>query len=159
MADAGVPLITGGDAPSIPGQVPGFALHEEIDAMLAAGLTPWQALSAATRTPGEFIAKTVPGAAKFGVVAPGYRAELLLVADRSEEHTSELQSLMRSSYAVFCLKKKKKQKPKKDNSYQIIRKKNKVTDKPVYNCIPAPLHRITIERDKNRTCHGQNIYK
>src|SRR3546814_6618149 len=31
--------------------------------------------------------------------------------DRSEEHTSELQSLMRISYAVFCLKKKKKQKP------------------------------------------------
>src|SRR3546814_3376605 len=30
--------------------------------------------------------------------------------DRSEEHTSELQSLMRISYAVFCLKKKKKQK-------------------------------------------------
>src|SRR3546814_3081023 len=31
---------------------------------------------------------------------------------RSEEHTSELQSLMRISYAVFCLKKKKKQTPK-----------------------------------------------
>src|SRR3546814_5329335 len=31
-------------------------------------------------------------------------------ADRSEEHTSELQSLMRNSYAVFCLKKKKKTK-------------------------------------------------
>src|SRR3546814_5194511 len=29
--------------------------------------------------------------------------------DRSEEHTSELQSLMRISYAVFCLKKKKTQ--------------------------------------------------
>src|SRR3546814_4348894 len=29
---------------------------------------------------------------------------------RSEEHTSELQSLMRISYAVFCLKKKKRQK-------------------------------------------------
>src|SRR3546814_3599056 len=29
--------------------------------------------------------------------------------ERSEEHTSELQSLMRNSYAVFCLKKKKKQ--------------------------------------------------
>src|SRR3546814_6143340 len=28
------------------------------------------------------------------------------VGERSEEHTSELQSLMRSSYAVFCLKKK-----------------------------------------------------
>src|SRR3546814_1225593 len=31
-----------------------------------------------------------------------------LEATRSEEHTSELQSLMRISYAVFCLKKKKK---------------------------------------------------
>src|SRR3546814_3198015 len=31
-----------------------------------------------------------------------------LVALRSEEHTSELQSLMRSSYAVFCLKKKRR---------------------------------------------------
>src|SRR3546814_9516844 len=31
----------------------------------------------------------------------------LLKLDRSEEHTSELQSLMRISYAVFCLKKKK----------------------------------------------------
>src|SRR3546814_4458355 len=30
------------------------------------------------------------------------------VGQRSEEHTSELQSLMRISYAVFCLKKKKK---------------------------------------------------
>src|SRR3546814_7116915 len=30
-----------------------------------------------------------------------------VLADRSEEHTSELQSLMRISYAVFCLKKKK----------------------------------------------------
>src|SRR3546814_1528397 len=35
--------------------------------------------------------------------------------DRSEEHTSELQSLMRISYAVFCLKKKiKKQKIKRN---------------------------------------------
>src|SRR3546814_4942375 len=32
---------------------------------------------------------------------------------RSEEHTSELQSLMRISYAVFCLKKKKKRTAKK----------------------------------------------
>src|SRR3546814_7881665 len=35
----------------------------------------------------------------------------LSVADRSEEHTSELQSLMRISYAVFCLKKKNNTKP------------------------------------------------
>src|SRR3546814_9713848 len=35
------------------------------------------------------------------------RKILALIVVRSEEHTSELQSLMRISYAVFCLKKKK----------------------------------------------------
>src|SRR3546814_10240937 len=34
--------------------------------------------------------------------------------DRSEEHTSELQSLMRISYAVFCLKKKRRKKQNKE---------------------------------------------
>src|SRR3546814_10261327 len=41
---------------------------------------------------------------------PAYRLAIIavgLVTARSEEHTSELQSLMRISYAVFCLKKKK----------------------------------------------------
>src|SRR3546814_14390628 len=40
-------------------------------------------------------------------------AQLKRFTRRSEEHTSELQSLMRISYAVFCLKKKKKTKMKK----------------------------------------------
>src|SRR3546814_3906621 len=38
---------------------------------------------------------------------PGIIAADRVIDDRSEEHTSELQSLMRISYAVFCLKKKK----------------------------------------------------
>src|SRR3546814_1925851 len=41
--------------------------------------------------------------------------------DRSEEHTSELQSLMRISYAVFCLTKKKK---KSTQQYQTPKKTN-----------------------------------
>src|SRR3546814_8320678 len=36
---------------------------------------------------------------------------------RSEEHTSELQSLMRISYAVFCVKKKKKKKHRRQQRY------------------------------------------
>src|SRR3546814_3744672 len=39
-------------------------------------------------------------------------------AGRSEEHTSELQSLMRISYAVFCLKKKKKLKQLSTHAHQ-----------------------------------------
>src|SRR3546814_7335251 len=44
-----------------------------------------------------------PPAARW--IAPGRRT-IAVPTDRSEEHTSELQSLMRISYAVFCLKKK-----------------------------------------------------
>src|SRR3546814_6815458 len=40
----------------------------------------------------------------------GKDADRFTAPQRSEEHTSELQSLMRISYAVFCLKKKKKNK-------------------------------------------------
>src|SRR3546814_9648748 len=40
---------------------------------------------------------------------------------RSEEHTSELQSLMRISYAVFCLKKQKKQSNKRKKKHETAR--------------------------------------
>src|SRR3546814_10560501 len=49
--------------------------------------------------------------------AAGFEQLLPFVGHRSEEHTSELQSLMRISYAVFCLKKKNKNN-KKNNKYQ-----------------------------------------
>src|SRR3546814_4934598 len=42
------------------------------------------------------------------------KAGKITVGVRSEEHTSELQSLMRSSYAVFCLKKKNKNESNKN---------------------------------------------
>src|SRR3546814_3488578 len=45
----------------------------------------------------------------FAFRAVGYRSRRYAHRKRSEEHTSELQSLMRISYAVFCLKKKKNQ--------------------------------------------------
>src|SRR3546814_8219726 len=47
---------------------------------------------------------------------------------RSEEHTSELQSLMRISYAVFCLKKKKTEKTQKYKHKYISRTKNNTTN-------------------------------
>src|SRR3546814_3580983 len=47
-------------------------------------------------------------AQSFGVPTARIVWSVVLPGARSEEHTSELQSLMRISYAVFCLKKKKK---------------------------------------------------
>jgi hypothetical protein len=62
MAHAGVPLVTGTDAPAIAGIVPGYSLYADLHALEQAGLTRYQILSAATRVPGEFIHKVIPDA-------------------------------------------------------------------------------------------------
>jgi len=91
LADRGVPLLTGTDSPVIPGMLPGYSIHEDLQSLVAAGLTPFQALSAATRVPGEFIARYVPGAAAFGQVKAGGRADLVLVSDNPLESLETLQ--------------------------------------------------------------------
>src|SRR3546814_3128196 len=70
----------------------------------AAAETPLLRLDAAVRA---FAAR---GATRFWAIrlAVILALDALIMLGRSEEHTSELQSLMRISYAVFCLKKKKK---------------------------------------------------
>lgn len=80
MADAGIELVTGTDAPAVPGMLPGVSLHDDLDELEASGLTRFQVLSAATRAPGTFIQRT-KGGDPFGEVAPGYRADLVLSAD------------------------------------------------------------------------------
>jgi len=77
MADDGVELVTGTDAPAVPGMLPGVSLHDDFDELEGSGLTRFQVLSAATRAPGEFVART-KGGDRFGEVAVGYRADLLL---------------------------------------------------------------------------------
>src|SRR3546814_7050989 len=60
---------------------------------------------------------------RINVVCPGFVATRWFEDRmRSEEHTSELQSLMRISYAVFCLKKKNKKNRKRSKSVICIRK-------------------------------------
>src|SRR3546814_6341266 len=64
------------------------------------------------------------------------RGPKIIVAQRSEEHTSELQSLMRISYAVFCLKKKNKHQTKHTNIYtqnQKIRYNTKIDQTDTIN--------------------------
>jgi imidazolonepropionase-like amidohydrolase len=56
MEAAGVPILAGTDS-AAPYVVPGFALHEELRLLVRAGLTPMQALQAATMGPAEFLGK------------------------------------------------------------------------------------------------------
>src|SRR3546814_9634564 len=68
--------------------------------------TRFRSLFAPPRTPSgvESDRRALDPARAIGVAPEGVRT---CVTARSEEHTSELQSLLRISYAVFCLKKKK----------------------------------------------------
>jgi imidazolonepropionase-like amidohydrolase len=70
---AGVPLLAGSDAPN-PGTAHGVSLHRELELLVKAGLTPVEALTAATSTPARIF-----GLADRGRIAAGLRADLLLV--------------------------------------------------------------------------------
>jgi len=70
---AGVPILAGSDAPN-PGTAHGSSMHRELELLVQAGLTPTEALAAATSVP----AKTF-GLEDRGRIAPGLRADLVLV--------------------------------------------------------------------------------
>lgn len=78
LNDAGVPLFLGTDA-SAPGMFPGKSAHIELTELVAAGLTPFQALATATSNPGRFLTEHVRGNPPVGTVTVGSRADLLLV--------------------------------------------------------------------------------
>jgi imidazolonepropionase-like amidohydrolase len=72
---AGVTILAGSDTQT--GVFPGAALHRELAALVAAGLTPVEALRAATGEAARFVANTPDP--EFGTIAIGKRADLLLV--------------------------------------------------------------------------------
>ena len=75
IADSGGKIMTGSDTPEwFFGY--GWTLHREMESLVAAGLTPYQALAAATRTPAEFLR----GTKEWGTIETGKRADLLLLA-------------------------------------------------------------------------------
>lgn len=74
FAREGVPIVAGTDA-LVPGVVPGFSLHDELEALAKAGLSNQQVLDSATRLPAQWLG-TIDDR---GVVAVGKRADLLLL--------------------------------------------------------------------------------
>jgi hypothetical protein len=71
---AGVPVMVGTDA-NDSFVYPGFSVLDELDELVKAGLTPAQALDAATRTGAEFLGRT----SEFGSVQAGHAADLILL--------------------------------------------------------------------------------
>ena len=71
---ARVPILAGTDAPG-PYVIAGFGLHDELALLVKAGLTPMQALQAATRNPAEYLGELDMQ----GTVQPGKIANLILL--------------------------------------------------------------------------------
>jgi imidazolonepropionase-like amidohydrolase len=74
MVAAGVLMLAGSDTPN-PWVIPGFGLHDELELLVQAGLTPLQALQAATLNPARFLGRTD----ELGTVAIGRLADLLVL--------------------------------------------------------------------------------
>lgn len=78
LADAGVAILMGTDSPQM-FNVPGFALHREIALMSESGMTNHQILMSGTATVGKYVREQLGIDHHFGVVAPGQRADLVLL--------------------------------------------------------------------------------
>lgn len=78
MAHAGVPLLLGTDA-GLWGNAPGFSALDEVKLLVKSGLTPYQALRAATVAPAAFLNRQVRGAEQPGALRKGNRADLILL--------------------------------------------------------------------------------
>ena len=74
VQDSGGKLLAGSDTPEW-FHLYGFGLHRELGALVQAGLTPYQALIAATRRPAEYLGAS----AQWGTIEPGKRADFVLV--------------------------------------------------------------------------------
>lgn len=72
LNDVGAPILLGDDTPNL-FQVPGFSIHNELAAMQAAGLSPYDVLLSGTKRVGEYLHKPV------GTITVGYVADLLLL--------------------------------------------------------------------------------
>ncbi len=94
--EAGVMIVTGSDAP-LPGLHPGLSLHGEMRELVKAGLSYFEALSAATSAAGELVARFVEPGARIGRVEPGYEADLVLLRRNPLEdirHAAEIAGVM-----------------------------------------------------------------
>lgn len=78
LADAGAPLLMGTDSPQL-FMVPGFALHRELGIVREAGLTNFQILASGSRDVARYVAEHLGQDGRFGTVAVGNRADLVLL--------------------------------------------------------------------------------
>ena len=79
LRQRGVPLVLGTDA-GFGGAIPGYGVHEELESLVDAGLTELAALRSATLDVGKSLERIDPDGASWGLVKPGYAANIVLLS-------------------------------------------------------------------------------
>ncbi len=85
LNDGGVKILMGTDSPQV-FSIPGFSIHREMQAMVEAGMTPYEILESGTKNVGEYFQRQDA----FGTVAVGKRADLILVNGNPLEDVSNV---------------------------------------------------------------------
>lgn len=78
LYDSGARIAFGTDSGASPGRIPGFSEHRELEDLVAAGLTPLQAIADATGSTGQLIHALDPSM-NVGLVVPGFSADLIVL--------------------------------------------------------------------------------
>ena len=89
LSDAGAGILMGTDSPQL-FNVPGFALHRELQVMTEAGMSNYEILKSGTETVGEYVAAHLGLDGSFGTVAPGQRADLVLLGSNPLDDLANL---------------------------------------------------------------------
>ncbi len=89
LSDAGARILMGTDSPQL-FNVPGFALHRELAVMSEAGMSNYEILKSGTATVGEYVASHLGQEGNFGTVAPGQRADLVLLGSNPLDELANL---------------------------------------------------------------------
>jgi imidazolonepropionase-like amidohydrolase len=77
--DAGVSVAFGTDSGAVPGRIPGFSEHRELEDLVAAGLTPLQAITVATGQTGRLV-HTLNPKLNVGLIQSDYSADLIILS-------------------------------------------------------------------------------
>ena len=89
LSDAGAGILMGTDSPQL-FNVPGFALHRELQVMAESGMSNYEILKSGTETVGEYVAAHLGLDGNFGTVAPGQRADLVLLGSNPLDDLANL---------------------------------------------------------------------
>ncbi len=92
LHEGGVELLLGSDSPQV-FNVPGFSIHRELQSMVAAGLSPFEAIAIGTMSPARFFGMDD----EFGRIAPSLAADLVLLGSdplKDIRNTSDIRGVM-----------------------------------------------------------------